>query len=317
MDRIIKFDDLKKAVSNAYEHQKNNNEGMPDALVKDMNAGQFGISVRLTDGRKFDLGHTQSVFAIGGGISRTAIEVQLLTQLSAEEIAEKMGRKQHRHCGCKSTPTPQPTNDAPRHIHPMSMRALSLMQPQGDPDGKWDIISNTLINLMGTSPVLDDNLYKSALKAKNDANVVNDLAAQGFELYDDAASTVDLFTKLHSMLATTEQVAIMGATIAADGVNPETKQIVFDGRLAQNVSGFMAAKGPHHSHKQWLETTGTPAVSSYGGGFLAVIPGVGAIAAFSPELNESKIPVKAALAVKEILQTLQLSALASARVIVE
>ena len=119
------------------------------------------------------------------------------------------------------------------------------------------------------------------------------------------------------MLVTTEQLAEMGATIAADGVNPATKEIAFDGSLSASLCAMMAAKGPKHMGKPWLIITGVPAMSGFGGGFVTVIPGFGSIAAFSPELNEAGVPAKAAKAVKEIVTQLQLNAFGSARVKVE
>lgn len=38
------------------------------------------------------------------------------------------------------------------------------MQPVGDADGKMEILPELMISLMGSSPVLDDNLYKTAVK---------------------------------------------------------------------------------------------------------------------------------------------------------
>lgn len=311
MERIIKLSDLKQVVNEAYETQKKNQAGEADPLVKDMNVGEFGISVRLTDGRKFDVGHTQSQFAIGGGIERIPISIQLLTQMPVEDLLGKLGSK----CGCKckadGNEIPKPR---PAHMHPKGVRAMSLVEPTGDPEGKMKVVSDIMTGLMGSSPVLDDALYKTSTQNNAANNVVNLFAEAGFELYDSAELSIDLFTRIHSMLATTEQLALMGATIAADGVNPVTKEIVFDGALASTVEGLIAAKGPRHMGKPWMILTGTPAASSFGGGFLAILPGVGAIAAFSPELNEAGVPVKAALAVKYILNKLQLSALSSAKV---
>ena len=283
MDRIIKFDDLKKVVEEAYEAQKNNAAGQPDPLVADMNAGEFGISVRLTDGRKFDLGHTQSGFAIGGGIERVPISLQLLQQMPVDDIMEQMGMKCCK-CGCKADKVAKPH---PAHLHAHGVRAMSLVEPVGDSDGKMAILSDLMTGLMGTSPVLDDALYQKSTKDNADNKVINLLAENGFELYDSAEISVDLFTRIHSMLATTEQLALI------------------------------AAKGPRHMGRPWMILTGVPAVSSYGGGFMTVIPSVGSISAFSPELNEAGVPVKAAMAVKEIVNKLQLSAFASAKVKVE
>ena len=92
---------------------------------------------------------------------------------------------------------------------------------------------------------------------------------------------------------------------------------MFDGELSATVCAMMAAKGPKHMGKPWLIMTGVPAMSGFGGGFVAVVPGLGSIAAFSPELNEAGVPMKAARAIKDIVTSLQLSAFSSARVDIE
>ena len=63
-----------------------------------------------------------------------------------------------------------------------------------------------------------------------------------------------------------------------------------------------------------MTITGVPAMSSFGGGFMTVIPGFGSIAAFSPELIDGHVPFKAAMAMREIVTTLDLNVFASARV---
>ncbi len=312
MDRKIKLADLKSVVSQAYDKLKNDTKGQADPRVADMNPGKFGISVRLADGTKFDVGDTQAQFAMGA-LVRIPVMVQLLTQMRVEELVQKMGIAK---CGCKCHGKPKDNGqqDKPKAHHKMALRSVSMVEPTGDPEGKMDIISNMMIGMMGSSPVLDDNLYKAAEKANAERDAVNALAAADFELYDAAAPTIDLYLKLRSMLVTTEQLAEMGATIAADGVNPVTNQIVFDGSISSTICSIMAAKGPKKMGRPWLIMTGTPAMSGFGGGFVAVLPGVGSIAAFSPELNEAGIPIKAALSIKDILDQLQLSAFSSAKV---
>ena len=110
------------------------------------------------------------------------------------------------------------------------MRAVSLVEPTGDFDGKMEILSDIMVSLMGSSPVLDDRLYKASMAENAGADKVNAFADAGYELYDAADISIDLYTRLRSMLVTTEQLAQMGATIAADGVNPATKEIAFDGQ---------------------------------------------------------------------------------------
>lgn len=310
MERKIKFSDLTSTIEKAYNELSKNTEGeIPEALGKE-NAGKFGITLILNDGRKYNIGDTSTAFTLGG-MANVPIMVQLLTQYSAEELTAKLAGK----CCC----TGKCDKDAlkGKHFHKRDLRELSLVEPTGDIDGKMDIMSDTMTSLMGSSPVMNDALYKARMAENTDEGAVNLLAEADYFLYDDAALTLDAYARLHSMQVTTEQLAAMGATITADGVNPVTKQNVFDGKNSANIIANIAVSGLHKAGRRWLTITGVPAVASYGGGMLAVVPGVGAIAAFSPELNAMGIPVKAALSLKTIFTDLQINAFASAKVCVE
>lgn len=293
MDRKIKMADVKAAVNGAYEKYKD--------------GGKFGISVCLKNGKKINIGDTDTEFPMME-LCRIPVAIQLLTQMDVETLVKKMNGGK---CCCKPKCT---CDEKPKKLHAHGVRAVSLLEPVGDYDGKMDIMSNLMVDLMGTSPVLDDNIYKAAQQENIDNDVINTLAANDIELYDSSEIAVDLYARLRSMRVTTPMLAEMGATVAADGVNPVTSQSVFDGTLSANVCSMMAAKGPKKMGKPWLMITGTPAMSCHTGGFIAVIPGLGSIAAFSPELNEAHVPAKAAMAIKGILGQLQLNAFASARV---
>ena len=90
MDRRIKMADVKAAISEAYNKYKDLAEGSVDERVAGMNDGKFGISLRLIDGRKVDVGDTQAQFPMEG-ISRIPVSIQLLTQMNPEDLVMKMG----------------------------------------------------------------------------------------------------------------------------------------------------------------------------------------------------------------------------------
>ena len=307
MERFVKLSDVKSVVTAAYEKYKNmsSDNAAPDPRVSDMNTGKMGISVCLVNGTCFGVGDTEAPFAMGT-LLRIPLFLQLYTQMPPMEAVQKLRSCGCSGCSCKTT--------KPKGIHAKNIRLASMVQPIGDADGKMEILSNLMISLMGSSPVLDDNLYKNAVKDNDEKGVENILAADGYELYDNAPVAIDVATKLHSMLVSTRQLAQMGATIAADGINPVSGSPVYDGSISQSIVAMMAAKGPKKMKKPWLMITGVPAMSSFGGGFLTVIPGFGAIAAFSPELESGYIPYKAAMAVRDIVTALDLNVFASARV---
>lgn len=313
MVRKIKLSDVKSAVKQAYDKYVNMEGGTVDPLVAGMNDGKFALSLRLIDGTKFDVGHTQDTFAMGT-IAKIPMLVQLATQqITGQELAKRFGL-----CKCGSSCKCTTSGERPtKGLHVHGVLDASMVEPTGDYDGKMTILSNLMINLMGSSPVLDDKLYKASQEKDIADNKINRFADLGIELYDASDLSIDLYTRLRSLLVTTEQLALMGATVAADGVNPESNVPVFDGALSAGICSSIAAKGPKHMGKPWLMITGTPAMCGFGGGFIAIIPGFGAIAGMSPELNEAGVPAKAAMAIKDIIETLGLNAFASARVEVE
>lgn len=103
MERFVKLSDVKSAVTAAFEkyRTKTADGAAPDPRVAGMNAGKMAISVCLTDGTCFDVGDSQSPFAMGS-LLRIPLYTQLYTQMSPMELAQKMGKCGCSHCSCPS-----------------------------------------------------------------------------------------------------------------------------------------------------------------------------------------------------------------------
>ncbi|MCM1483561.1 MAG: glutaminase [Muribaculaceae bacterium] len=320
MDRKIKFSDIEAAVAAAYEEMKGVTDGEVNPRV-DTPAANFGISVVTTDGRVIEQGDARTPFIIGR-IATIPVHIQLLGQLgSAEELVKKSGKMD---CACANgtcAPDSKKARKATMRQAGMSahiIRAVSAVEPTGDPEGKYGIIEGCIEAMMGDDPVMSDTFYKKQVEAAAAANVENVLTDTGYYLYDNAPIAIDLTAKLMALQATPVQLATMGATIAADGVNPVTRQEVFDGKISQSIVGMMAAKGPSKKMTvPWNVLAGLPAISGEGGAIVGVIPGVMAIAAASPALNRAGVPVKAARAIASIMRRLDISAFGSANIVID
>lgn len=304
MERKISLNDVRKAVDAAYEEFKSLNEGEVDSRVCDACPKSFGIAVALADGTLLRKGDTD-IKAPMGSISKVALSSMLFSQLDPMEVIRKSGE-----CPCKKGGHRPDGVRFSAH----GVRAFSALQPVGDADSKWNLYVDRLIDLMGSAPELNDKVYEKLRNEAAESGFVDALAKSGYYLYDDAALSVDLYLKALSMGASVDQLAMMGATVAADGVNPVSRKIVFDGEIAKNIVGLMAAKGPHKMNGPWLVAAGLPAKSSFGGSIVGVYPGVMSIAAYSPALNAGGVSVKAAHAIIGIMRRLDLSVFASARV---
>lgn len=305
MERKISFADVQKAVDEAYENFKSVKDGAADPRIAGVKADTLGISVMLTDGRSVNKADADTLFPLTQ-VAKVPLSVVLLTQNSADELLKKSGK-----CACPGKKKEKPQVS----FSPHGIRAVSAVVPQGDPEGKYGIILNTLLALTSGEPVLNDNLFKALKDQAAEDDTVNKLAAADYTLYDDAALSLNIYLKLMSLQLSTKQLATMGATIAADGRNPLTGEYAFDGSIAANVVGLMAnncrCKGAV------LLRTGLPGKYGFAGDCLAVLPGFGAIAVYSPELDCAGRSLKGIEVIEYIAKKLGLNVFASARVEVE
>lgn len=316
MDRVIKMADLRQAVVDAYEKFKSLDQGNIDPRVTPQNDDAFAISVALPDGTVINKGDATMTFPMGEISRISPMSLRLEQKAAAKAACGCKGGddkcKEEKTCGCK----PKMGCDAmDLPFCPQGVKLISKLQPQGDPDSKWNFIENRFIGLIGSAPQLDDKLYEQLKKQAADADVAKKLADADIKLEDDAAQSIDLYLRAMSMTVNAQQLAEMGATIAADGVNPFTRQIVFDGVFSQQLVARLALKS--HRLRRFIMKTGLPAIAGFGGGIVGVMPGVMAIAAYSPRLCGNGASVKAAKAIKYIMETLQLSVFASAKVVIE
>ncbi|MBO4945655.1 MAG: glutaminase [Muribaculaceae bacterium] len=304
MDRKISIADLQKAVDEAYEKYKDLTEGNVDSRSGEVAVEDFGISITLTDGRKIEKGQV-NVPSPMGSIYKVPVLRLFLSQNNPDEIHAKMG-------GCKCGAGK--SNKPKIAVSPKGARLVSTIEPQNDEDGKMDIITSAMVDMVGSEPVFDDTLYRSLKDELDEEQAVNLLAQADWTMYDDSEQSLDATAKLTSMRFTASQLSAMGATIAADGYNPVTKGNAFDGELSKRLTAFMAAKGPHKMAKPWLMCTGLPAVSSFGGTIMGTLPGVFGIATYSPLVGCHGVSKRGAKAISYIMNKLDLSALSSSRV---
>lgn len=309
MERHINFSDVEAVVKKIYEKYKDFEvEGAVDSRLQGVDPSKFGIVVKLTDGRVIRVGDTDALSPLGA-IARVPLFVTNRVQ--------KLDNDNKCHCDKHAIKQPQCCKPKGLPVSAEAVLLTSKIQPKGDADGKYGVIEDMTEAMIGSAPVFDDELYKALTNANAVDNVENKLAEARFELYDDAPVAIDVSTRLTALRATVDQLATMGATLAADGRNPETGEYAFDGSISPKVVAYMAVKGPHHLSKPWLIKSGLPAKSSFGGAIMGVFPGVMSIAAYSPLVNPDGVSVKAYKAIHHIMKHLELSVFDSAQIVID
>jgi len=112
-------------------------------------------------------------------------------------------------------------------------------------------------------------------------------------LGSDVDTAIRVYVDQCSVLVTAVDLAVMGATLAAGGVNPVTGRRVVGEDAARWTIAVMASCGMYDASGEWLVRVGLPAKSGVGGGIAAVDPGWFGIGAFSPRLDSAGNSVRA------------------------
>ena len=310
MNKQFTVQQLTDVVHEAYDAIKNDNGGKNADYIPflaNVPSSLFGISVCLPSGETVTVGDTEYVFGIES-VSKVPTAILIMKQYGADVVMNQIG--------ADATGLPFNSimailleNDHPSSplVNAGAISACSMVKPVGDPKGKWDAITGFLSKLCGSDLVLLDELYKSESDTNYNNRSIAWLLKNYNRIYDDPNMSLDIYTRQCSLGITAKQLSICGGTIANQGVNPVTKEQVFDGALMPKIVSMIATVGFYEHTGDWLYTSGVPAKTGVGGGIVGVIPNRLGIAAFSPQIDEAGNSVRAQAAIKYVANKLNLN----------
>ena len=180
------------------------------------------------------------------------------------------------------------------------------------PSARWAFVREGLSRFAGRELELDEAVYASE-SSTNDRNqgIAHLLDGYG-HLYADPVETIDRYTKQCSVLVSTQDLAVMGATLADGGVNPLTGERVVDVATCQRVLAVLATSGLYERSGDWLYDCGLPGKSGVSGGIVTVAPGKGGLGVFSPPLDAAGNSVRGQLVTQYLSEALGLNLFKSA-----
>ena len=320
MVQTITKEQIKDAAQKAYEQVKGLTGGKNADYIPylaNIDSNLFGLAVTLMDGTVYEFGDTSYKFGIES-VSKVPTAILAMKQCGCDQVLNKIG--------ADATGLPFNSilailmeNDHPSTplVNAGAISACSMVQPTGNSDAKWKAIVDNITSLCGSAPQLIEELYKS----ESDTNYTNRSIAWLLKdynrIYDDPAMSLDIYTRQCSLGITAKQLSVMAATIANKGVNPVTKEQVFDAEITPKITSMIATVGFYQSTGDWLYSTGIPAKSGVGGGVVGVLPGQIGIAAFAPPLDEAGNSVKAQAAIKAFVNALGLGVFDGNNVVIE
>ncbi len=165
-----------------------------------------------------------------------------------------------------------------------AMSTVSLVKAS-DRENRWLRILDMQQQLAGAQIALSDEVNDSEQTTNFHNRAIAWLLYSADAMYCDPMEACDVYTRQCSTLLNTIELATMGATIAAGGINPVSKKRVLTESNTPFILAEMTMEGMYGSSGDWAYTVGLPGKSGVGGGILTVVPGVMGIAAFSPPLD--------------------------------
>ena len=265
-----------------------------------------GLAAVTVDGTVVKAGDTDYGFAIES-ISKVFTLALALEDVGPDEVHAKIG----------ADPTGLPFNSVMalelhggRPLSPLvnagAMSTASLIKA-GNREERWARILEMQGKLAGHEIKLSDEVNQSEQTTNFHNRAIAWLLYSAGTMYCDPMEACDVYTRQCSTLISTVDLATMGATLASGGINPVSGKRVLTASNVPHILAEMTMEGLYDSSGDWAYTVGLPGKSGVGGGILAVVPGVMAIAGFSPPLDPAGNSVRGQKMVAAVAQALGLS----------
>ena len=304
--------EIQQAVDAAYAKfrtlQEGKNADYIPALAK-VDPNLFGIAVVTADGKVYTAGDVKTEVSIQS-ISKVFTMAQVIEEQGLESVEKQIGVdatgarfnsiiavEAVRTVVGSGAPEMNPL------VNPGAISATSMVRGANS-DAVWQKI----IGFHNDAAGRQLNVLQDVYKSESDTNQRNQaigalMLAYGY-IKSNWQQAVDLYTRQCSIGVNAQDLATMGATLAAGGRNPVSGKQVMNSSKVPGVLAVMATAGLYDDSGKWLYHTGLPAKSGVGGGIVAVSPGKFGIAVVSPPLDDAGNSIRAQRAIADISNAL-------------
>ena len=286
---------VETVVREAYEKFRSDTSGKNADYIPflaQVDSRMFGVAVVSTDNQVFSIGEVNYSFSIQS-ISKVYTLALAMEELGAARVFERIGSEPTgRAFNSVQAVVEMQTHTANPLVNAGAIATTSLISGK-DANDKWNKILNFYSRAAGEKLTLIDEVYKSEAATNAGNKALSMLLAKFERIYADPFESVDIYTKQCSVGVNVIQLARMGATLANNGRNPVTGEQIIKPENVPYILSAMTMAGLYDGSGGWAWKVGLPAKSGVGGGIVAVVPGKGAIAVFSPRLDEAGNSVKA------------------------
>jgi glutaminase len=278
---------IQEVLNQIHEKYRSLKLGVPATYIPElakMNPEWFGICVVTVDGQKFLVGDAQQAFTIQS-ISKVFVHGLALEDHGRENVLSRVGV--------------EPTGDAfnsivldeqsKRPYNPMvnagAIATTSLIKGNGATD-RLNRMLTMFERYIGHESHIDMSTFMSERTTGHRNRAMAHLM-RNFGMIDDRIDeSLDLYFQQCSLMVNCCDLAMMAATLANRGKNPQTGVQAVPSCYVRDMLSVMLMCGMYNYSGEWNYRVGLPAKSGVSGGLIVVVPGRLGIGIFSPPLDE-------------------------------
>lgn len=243
----------------------------------------FGITIVTVDGHVYQVGDSRLPFTIQS-ISKPFTYALTLDLYGMDHILRKVGVE----------PSGEAFNEISleggtgRPFNPMinaGAIATAGLVPGDTLEMRFHNILKTYEKFTGHKLTMDEAVYRSESDTGNRNRAIAYLLRNSNILEEKTEETLELYFRQCSILVNCRDLAVMGATLANNGINPITNVVALKSENVEKVLSIMSTCGMYDYAGGWIYDVGMPAKSGVSGGIMAVLPGQLGIGVFSPLLD--------------------------------
>ena len=266
-------------------HSSNKNGKVADYIPElfKANPDWFGICLATTDGQVYEVGDSGQAFTIQS-ISKPFVYGIALEDNGRDSVLAKVGVEPTGDAFNSISLDPVTGQPANPMINAGAIATTSLVEGSTS-QKKIHRILEIFSRYIGHDLTIDDAVYKSEAETGHRNRAISHLLRNFNIIPSDPEVGLDAYFRQCSINVTCRDLAMMAATLANNGVNPQTGKRAIMGEYVGNVLGVMASCGMYDYAGAWIYRVGLPAKSGVGGGIVAVLPGQLGIGIFSPPLD--------------------------------
>lgn len=301
---------LSSAISRAGEITRTGEVASYIPELAKFDGGSLAVAYCDMEGNLVSAGDMEMLFSIQS-ISKIISLALALETLGLECVLSKVG----------NMPTSDPFNSifrlelssSHKPLNPLinagAIAVISMLSHE-TPSGRFDKVIELTGKLTGRVDIdYNRNIYLSEKKSGQRNRALAFFLSSVDVLEGDPSAVLDDYFKQCSIECTTIDLAVMGATLAAGGVNPVSGEQVLSESTCAFVRSLMMICGLYEGSGDFAIRVGFPGKSGVGGGIVGAVPDKMGIATYGPSLDQFGNSVGGTAIMEDISRQMQLRVL--------